>query len=165
MDWRDYIHSDPKIAVGKPVVKGTRLAVEFLLDLYAAGWTEAQILENYPHLTPEALCAVHASAAGSVRAKRRTRTESGTTAWFSDHALEDHVINDMAIERRRREAPLRGTKKYPNPAKRCFVASAPGSRVIYDMVSPLVFSRFDFHAKVDRHFQCRFQPPQGASHV
>ena len=48
MDWQQYIHSDPNIAVGKPVVKGTRLAVEFLLDLYGAGWTEAQILESYP---------------------------------------------------------------------------------------------------------------------
>ena len=75
MDWLDYIHSDPKIAVGKPVVKGTRLAVEFLLDLYGAGWTETQILENYPHLTPEALRAVHTYAAESVRAKRQTRTE------------------------------------------------------------------------------------------
>jgi len=70
MDWRDYIHSDPNIAVGKPVIKGTRLAVEFLLDLYGAGWTEAQILENYPHLTPEALRAVHAYAAESVREEK-----------------------------------------------------------------------------------------------
>lgn len=70
MDWRPYIHSDPNIAVGKPVVKGTRLAVEFLLDLYGAGWTEAQILENYPHLTSEALRAVHAYAAESVREEK-----------------------------------------------------------------------------------------------
>ena len=55
MDWQSYIHNDPKILVGKPVVRGTRLAVEFLLGLYAAGWSEAQILENYPTLTPEAL--------------------------------------------------------------------------------------------------------------
>lgn len=40
MDWRGYIHSNPRITVGKPVVKGTRLAVEFLLDLYGAGWTK-----------------------------------------------------------------------------------------------------------------------------
>jgi uncharacterized protein (DUF433 family) len=70
MDWQPYIHSDPKILVGKPVVKGTRLAVEFLLGLYAAGWTEAQILESYPTLTPEALRAVHAFAAESVQEER-----------------------------------------------------------------------------------------------
>ncbi|MCL1468431.1 DUF433 domain-containing protein [Argonema galeatum] len=58
MDWGEYIHSDPKILVGKPVVKGTRLSIEFLLGLFAVGWTEQQVLENYPSLTPEALRAV-----------------------------------------------------------------------------------------------------------
>lgn len=67
MDWQPYIHSDPNILVGKAVVKGTRLAVDFLLGLYAAGWSEAQILENYPTLTPEALRAVHAFAADRIR--------------------------------------------------------------------------------------------------
>jgi len=51
VDWRDYIHSDPNILVGKPVVKGTRLSVEFILGLFAAGWAEQQVLENYPRLT------------------------------------------------------------------------------------------------------------------
>lgn len=63
MTWHDYIHSDPKIAVGKPVVRGTRLAVDFLLELFANGWTQEQVLEEYPQLTPEALRAVFAFAA------------------------------------------------------------------------------------------------------
>jgi uncharacterized protein (DUF433 family) len=67
MDWRAYIHSDPQILVGKPVVKGMRLSVEFLLDLFAAGWTEQQVLENYPTLTSDALRAVFAFAAESVQ--------------------------------------------------------------------------------------------------
>jgi uncharacterized protein (DUF433 family) len=67
MDWRAYIHSDPQILVGKPVVKGTRLSVEFLLDLFAAGWTEQQVLDNYPTLTSDALRAVFAFAAESVQ--------------------------------------------------------------------------------------------------
>ena len=67
MDWREHIHSDPKILVGKPVVKGTRLAVDFILELFAAGWTERQVLENYPTLTPEGVRAVFAFAAESVR--------------------------------------------------------------------------------------------------
>ncbi|WP_375468556.1 DUF433 domain-containing protein [uncultured Nostoc sp.] len=58
MDWRQYIHSDPKILLGKPTVKGTRLSVEFLFGLFATGWTEQQVLENYPTLTSEALKAV-----------------------------------------------------------------------------------------------------------
>lgn len=53
MDWQDRIVIDPGILVGKPVVKGTRLAVEFIIDLLAQGWTEAEILRNYPGLTRE----------------------------------------------------------------------------------------------------------------
>lgn len=67
MDWKDYIHSDPQVLVGKPVVKGTRLAVDFILGLFATGWTEPQVLENYPTLTPESLRAVFAFAAECAR--------------------------------------------------------------------------------------------------
>lgn len=58
IDWRNYIHSDPKILLGKPVVKGTRLSVEFILGLLGQGWTEQQIIENYPMLSKESLIAV-----------------------------------------------------------------------------------------------------------
>ncbi len=58
--WGNFIHSDPQVLLGKPVVKGTRLSVEFILGLYAEGWKEDQILENYPNLTKESLLAVFA---------------------------------------------------------------------------------------------------------
>jgi uncharacterized protein (DUF433 family) len=61
--WPDSIASDPEVLGGKPVVRGTRLAVDFLLGLFAAGWTQKQVLENYRGLTPEALRAVFAYAA------------------------------------------------------------------------------------------------------
>ena len=67
MDWRAHIHSDPGILVGKPVVKGTRLSVEFVLGLFATGWTRDHVLDNYPTLTREALQAVFAFAAESVQ--------------------------------------------------------------------------------------------------
>ncbi len=67
MNWRPYIHSAPDILLGKPVVKGTRLAVDFLPRLFAAGWTEQQVLDNYPTLTAEALRAVFAFAAECMR--------------------------------------------------------------------------------------------------
>jgi uncharacterized protein (DUF433 family) len=63
MDWRDHITSDPDVLAGKPAVRGTRLAVEFLLGLLAAGWTPEQILASYPGLTPEGLRAAFAFAA------------------------------------------------------------------------------------------------------
>jgi len=58
MNWEERIASDPKVMIGKPVIKGTRITVEFILDRFADGWTERQILENYPHLTPDDLRAV-----------------------------------------------------------------------------------------------------------
>jgi uncharacterized protein (DUF433 family) len=66
-DWRLYIHADPDILAGKPVIKGTRLAVEFVLELFAAGWSMEAILESYPSLTPEALQAVFAYSAEVTR--------------------------------------------------------------------------------------------------
>jgi uncharacterized protein (DUF433 family) len=53
MDWQDRIAVDPKVLVGKPVIKGTRIAVEFVVELLAEGWTHEQIVRNYPHLTSE----------------------------------------------------------------------------------------------------------------
>lgn len=53
MDWRERIVADPKILVGKPIIKGTRISVELVLDLLARGWTTEQILKEYDHLTLE----------------------------------------------------------------------------------------------------------------
>jgi len=67
MDWRQHIHSDPGILMGKPVLKGTRLSVVFLLNLLSSGWTYDQIRENYPVITDESLSAVFAFAAECVQ--------------------------------------------------------------------------------------------------
>jgi len=61
--YENRIVQDPAIMVGKPVVKGTRLAVDFILGLLAEGWTRDQLRVNYPQLTDEALQAVFAYAA------------------------------------------------------------------------------------------------------
>ncbi len=49
-DWRNRITIDPGILAGKPIIKGTRIAVEFILELLADGWTDETIMENYPQL-------------------------------------------------------------------------------------------------------------------
>src|SRR5271163_2767059 len=61
---------DPDILVGKPVVKGTRLSVDFLLGLLAQGWAEAEILRNYPGLEREDLLACWAYAAEALSQER-----------------------------------------------------------------------------------------------
>ena len=58
---------DPNILVGKPVIRGTRIAVEFVIDLLAEGWTHDQILSNHPHFKSQDITAcLH--YAGSVLA-------------------------------------------------------------------------------------------------
>ncbi len=49
----DRITVNPAILGGKPVVRGTRLSVEFIIDLLASGMSESEILADYPHLTRE----------------------------------------------------------------------------------------------------------------
>jgi uncharacterized protein (DUF433 family) len=68
--WRDYIVSDPAILGGKPIIKGTRLSVEFVLDLLAAGWDQISLRKNYPNLTEERIRAVLAYAAETFREER-----------------------------------------------------------------------------------------------
>ena len=53
MNWREHIVVDPAVLVGKPIVKGTRISVELLLDRLADGWSYGEILDAYPHLSRE----------------------------------------------------------------------------------------------------------------
>lgn len=69
-DWRARIVIDPQILVGKPIVRGTRLAVEFIIDLLAQGWTEAEILHNYPGLPHEDVQACLSYASAALRAEK-----------------------------------------------------------------------------------------------
>lgn len=67
MNPNDRITVDPEILVGRPVVKGTRLSVDFLLGLLAKGWPENEILRNYPGLQREDLLACWAYASEVLR--------------------------------------------------------------------------------------------------
>jgi uncharacterized protein (DUF433 family) len=70
MEKEPLIVSDPRIMVGKPVIKGTRITVEFILRKVAAGQTIEQILKDYPHLTQEGIRAALEFAAKSVSLER-----------------------------------------------------------------------------------------------
>ena len=70
MDWQERIEVNPKILLGKPVIKGTRLSVEFLLELMAERLTHEQILSNYPQLSPEDIWAVLAYATDAIKQEK-----------------------------------------------------------------------------------------------
>jgi uncharacterized protein (DUF433 family) len=70
MDWHNRISVDPKVLVGKPVIKGTRIAVEFVVDLLGRGWTTEQVLHEYDHLKPKDIQACLAYASEVLKSER-----------------------------------------------------------------------------------------------
>ena len=61
---------DPAVLAGKPVIRGTRLSVEFIVDLMADGWAEADILANYPGVTHEDILACLAYARDTLSSEK-----------------------------------------------------------------------------------------------
>lgn len=70
MNWTERITIDPNVLVGKPIIKGTRIAVEFVIDLLGRGWTVEDILREYDHLTREDIQACLAYAGDVLRSER-----------------------------------------------------------------------------------------------
>ena len=53
MNWKDRIEVNPAVLVGKPIIKGTRISVELILDRLADGWTMEEVLASYPNVSRE----------------------------------------------------------------------------------------------------------------
>ena len=70
MKWQDRIEINPDVLVGKPVIKGTRIAVEFVIDLLGHGWSTQRILSEYDHLTADDLRACLLYAGETLRSER-----------------------------------------------------------------------------------------------
>ncbi|MDX2283505.1 MAG: DUF433 domain-containing protein [Bacteroidia bacterium] len=60
IDWRSHIHSDPEILLGKPVIRGTRISVELILELLSEGWSADDLMASYSGLSQTDLLAVFA---------------------------------------------------------------------------------------------------------
>ena len=71
-----YIEINPKIMMGKPVVKGTRITVELIIEHLAGGRSMEEVLENYPSLSKEAIYGVLQFAANNLRDRYFTSTTS-----------------------------------------------------------------------------------------
>jgi uncharacterized protein (DUF433 family) len=69
-DWRERITVNPKVLSGKPVIKGTRIAVEFILELLANSWSVEDILKNYPQLKREDVAAALKYAAEILKEEK-----------------------------------------------------------------------------------------------
>ncbi len=70
MDWQSYITSPPQVLLGKPVIKGTRVPVELILELFEQGWDTKMIQESYLNITAEDVQAVFAYAKECIQSSR-----------------------------------------------------------------------------------------------
>ena len=70
MSWRERIVINPRVLAGKPIIKGTRISVEFVVDLLGRGWSLEQVLEEYDHLTREDMQACLAYAGDVLKSER-----------------------------------------------------------------------------------------------
>lgn len=70
MDWRTRIVLDPNVLVGKPIIKGTRISVELVIDLLGRGYTPEQVRGQYDHVTAEDIQACLAYASEVLRSER-----------------------------------------------------------------------------------------------
>lgn len=70
MDWHDRITLDPEILLGKPVIRGTRIAVEFVIDLLARGYRAEDVIEQYEFLSAADIQACLAYASDALRSER-----------------------------------------------------------------------------------------------
>lgn len=62
------IVSDPNVMMGKPIIRGTRITVELILEEFAAGYSEDEVLRAHPHITQEGVRAALAFAAEALQA-------------------------------------------------------------------------------------------------
>ena len=82
LPWRDRrIVKDPQILAGKPTVKGTRISVELITDLLEAGFSEAEIILDYSHVTPEDIDA--------CRRYKATGAKLSNVTWADIDAIMD----------------------------------------------------------------------------
>jgi len=105
-DWRERIIIDPKVLVGKPVIKGTRLAVEFVIDLLAQGWNEQEIIRNYPGITREDIQACLAYASETLKIESNC---SGISL------KNDKIAKNQKASENKRDGTNQATQRRRNP--------------------------------------------------
>lgn len=111
MNWREHIYIDPTVLLGKPILKGTRLSVELVLDLFEQGWTKEMILESYPKLTDTSIKAVFNYVKDCLKGKSHAQMEELTLS----QAYESAVIYGSKKEQKKPFNPddFLGIMSYP----------------------------------------------------
>jgi len=97
MDWKQRITVDPGVLAGKPVIKGTRIAVESVVDLLGRGWTPEQILREYDHLSPADIQACLAYASDALKSERvyLLPLEGSAMRYLTNENVSGTVIQEL----------------------------------------------------------------------
>jgi uncharacterized protein (DUF433 family) len=104
MNWNDHIEQRSDIMGGKPVIKGTRLTVEHILERISAGWTQSQLITSYPHLKPEH---IHAAIIFDISiAFDGVSREDGTTLHEAE-GLDCHFSHEELLQERKLDTDTR----------------------------------------------------------
>jgi uncharacterized protein (DUF433 family) len=82
MDWREYIEQRPEVMMGKPVIKGTRLTVESILERLGDGWSAQALMESFPEVRTEHIQATQAYAAAWLALDENIFRKTGTERSF-----------------------------------------------------------------------------------
>lgn len=92
IDWEDHISIDPDVTAGKPVIKGTRLSVDHVVELLKRKWSVDQITTEYPGITNEHViaCVAHVDEVNEAMEALREAEESGTVSF-------DEVKKDLGL--------------------------------------------------------------------
>jgi uncharacterized protein (DUF433 family) len=111
MNWQEHIHSDPTVLLGKPIIKGTRLSVEMILELFEKGWTKEMILASYPKLSDMSIKAVFGYVKDRLQGKSYAHIEPNTLS----EAHESAVIYGSKKEQKKPFNPddFLGIMSYP----------------------------------------------------
>ena len=78
MCWQGIVVSDPNILMGKPVIKGTRISVAFIVELLSEGWSHQQFFDNYPQITEKDLRAALSYCAARIKNEEIFPLQFGT---------------------------------------------------------------------------------------
>jgi uncharacterized protein (DUF433 family) len=104
MNWQTHIDQRPEIMTGKPVITGTRITLEHLLERLSAGWKPSQLLAAYPHLKLEH---IHAAIIHDITtAFDGVAREDGTTLHEGD-GLDCWMSPEELLEERKRDTDTR----------------------------------------------------------
>lgn len=95
MTWQNRISIDPDVLVGKPTIKGTRLAVDFIIELLSQGWSNDDILRNYPGISVANRYACLSYASAALKSERVYSLQIWSVRLLADESFPGDIVQAL----------------------------------------------------------------------